>query len=454
MKVWIKLEEYWNKVLNSGVHDDLSALDKIRVQVVNGSAVIATLSQWVLIAIRIYYKDPFDLTYVYNFLISLLAFPAIYANKQRYYGIAKSVFFFSGLILVTLILQSHISDGILTHTELILIPVSIFCILLFNGVMKNISFISIFCCYMYINISRIHLQRLESELIKEDIINPIFIFIIVYVLSSLYLSAYNKAQQMVVAKNEELINQKLMIEQQSQKLQELNNQKDKLFSIVSHDLRSPMNSLNSLMAFMNQDWITDADFRKQLPALSKTMESTSDLLNNLLNWARGQMEGEVKHKTRFDISILAANVVDTALDLASRKGIVLRSEVEQANVEADADMITIALRNLLTNAIKFSRENQTVTISSSVSNAQVVICVQDDGVGMDAEKAASIFNFSIKSTKGTSNETGTGLGLIVCKDFVEKNGGKIWVASKLGEGSSFYFTIPINKFRKSENVIS
>jgi signal transduction histidine kinase len=444
MDFFRQIKKGWNKIINTGVTDELADLQIIRIKVVNGSIVLLTLIQFLLIYIRFLDKTGFSLLNVLNFCIALLAIPVLYFNSKRKYRTAVTIFFVGILSLITFICWFHASHGGDTNTEIILLASSVFCVLLFDGWLKYALFFLIFGCYVFVVSTRIYIQTDHIQFNRNNLLNPALAFTTLFVLTSLYRVAYDKLQKTVLAKNEELNKQKEQIGLQAKKLQEINNQKDKLFSIISHDIRNPLNSLNGLMTLIGKEWITEQDFKQQLPGLSKNLHAISDLLNNLLLWSRSQMMGETHQQEDFDISVLAKSTVESVESQAIQKKITIENKISEAQlVHADKNMMAVVLRNLLTNAIKFSHAQQRILLTATSTGGLLRVCVADTGTGIAAEKIIDLFELNSISTSGTLQEKGTGLGLMLCKDFVEKNGGKIWVESQLGKGSSFYFTIPL-----------
>ncbi|MFD2144406.1 histidine kinase N-terminal 7TM domain-containing protein [Mucilaginibacter antarcticus] len=229
------------------------------------------------------------------------------------------------------------------------------------------------------------------------------------------------------------------------KLKELNQLKDRLFSIISHDLRSPLLSLMDILKMASDGMVSEHEFKSYLPTLSENIGYTSGLVENLLQWSKSQLEGTVINAIQFDIKDNAVYVLNSFGQAAADKGISLQSNIQLATiVYADMDMIQAVLRNLVSNAIKFCTAGDKIAISADIKSNIATILVADTGVGIGAENIERLFGNNNFTTRGTINEQGTGLGLLLCKDFVEKNGGTIGVESKIGEGSRFYFTLPIN----------
>jgi len=249
-----------------------------------------------------------------------------------------------------------------------------------------------------------------------------------------------------------LSDQKEQISQQNEELHHLNATKDKLFSIIGHDLRNPLAVQKSLAHSL----LTDIDsFSKEelLEAMSiilRSAESGYDLLTNLLQWARSQSAGLKFTPQPIAIYELLAEITDSYKDTASQKGVkveIRKASNGQEKVFADENMLRTILRNLLVNAIKFSHPNGLITIQVSGGDKHAQIAISDQGVGMDTKHLQHLFETDKHlSTTGTANEMGTGLGLLLCKEFVEHHGGKIMVVSEKGEGSTFSFTLPDDNF--------
>jgi signal transduction histidine kinase len=227
-----------------------------------------------------------------------------------------------------------------------------------------------------------------------------------------------------------------------------NDSKDKFFSIIAHDLKNPITALISGSEVLTRyyDQIDDETKLKKIEQLSQSSNDLFKLLENLLNWSLAQRGSLPFNPQESDLGEIAQNTVDLLQQSADNKGVAIENRIPlQTIVRADTDLINSTIRNLLTNAIKFSFKGGAVSIESEISGSEIVVWVVDGGVGMSAETIEKLFRIDVNtSTAGTSNEKGTGLGLILCKEFVEKHGGRIWAESELGKGSKFKFTLPIN----------
>lgn len=291
----------------------------------------------------------------------------------------------------------------------------------------------------------------EAEIMQQRLMRNIYIGIILIVLliSVLIYFGYHKikiANVLLNIKNIEISQQKDEIEQQAEELRDLNALKDKLFSIISHDLRSPLASLISMLNMTKDGHFSAEEQKYILFELSKNVEYNTELLENLLKWASSQMKGSTIKPITFDIHEIASSKVNLYEKAARQKGVELINSTNiNTEVFADKDMVELVLRNLITNAIKFSENGNSIIITSTGNNGFVKICVADNGKGISKESIGNLFGKQVFSTRGTLNEKGTGLGLILCKDFVQINGGEIWVESQENVGSKFFFTLPSKK---------
>ncbi|HNI91149.1 MAG TPA: HAMP domain-containing sensor histidine kinase, partial [Leptospiraceae bacterium] len=256
------------------------------------------------------------------------------------------------------------------------------------------------------------------------------------------------ALDIILEQNKEL---SVLVAKLSEKNTELNSliaAKDKFFSIIAHDLKGPVGNLNSFLSFMAAQYenISKEEFHEDLILLESASNKIKGLLENLLTWARSQ-RGDMQYKPE---SISIYDVVKSSIQLfepsAANKKILLNNKVStDIKAFADSQMITTVIRNLIGNAIKYTDENGSVTISANESGGKVELTVEDSGIGMSSNIAENLFRIDVKhfSTEGTNGEKGTGLGLILCKEFIDRHQGRIWAESELGKGSKFRFTIPI-----------
>ncbi len=238
------------------------------------------------------------------------------------------------------------------------------------------------------------------------------------------------------------------------KLEETNATKDKFFSIIGHDLKNPIGAVRGLAEELvqNIDELDIDEINDFSRRILKNSEKVCQLLEDILQWSR--LQGD---KIEYKPSLLSLreviNTSNTLLSLnAKKKNINIKMLVkEEVQVYADYNMLNTVIRNIISNAIKFTYENGEIIISADTKDELILVTVKDNGIGMKQENIEKLFNIGSNfSTKGTQKEEGTGLGLILCKEFVERNGGNIFVESEYGKGSSFSFTVPHNMVTKNE----
>lgn len=238
------------------------------------------------------------------------------------------------------------------------------------------------------------------------------------------------------------------VNNQKKELEKLNAVKDRLFSIIGHDLRAPVNSVVSFTQLLEQGDIPPEKLQKYAGVLKDTLGHTVSLMENLLNWARTQMQGYNPVIEKFDVSETAQQSVGLLASDANKKEIQVVNNISAGTViSADFNMVSLLIRNLLSNAIKYTPAGGTITLSARVSANNAQIKVRDTGIGISRELAAdfnkSITGQTLKSTQGTNNEKGTGLGLMLCKDFAVLMHGKLTLESEPGKGSCFTVELPV-----------
>lgn len=237
------------------------------------------------------------------------------------------------------------------------------------------------------------------------------------------------------------------LKEYANELKELNATKDKFFSIIAHDLKGPFNAILGFSDLLanNYDDFDEEEKMSFIQNIKTASDSTYKLLENLLDWSRLQTGKINPAPEMIDLSLLTMENISVLKSMSDNKRIKLYSSIKyNTRAYADANMVRTILRNLMSNAIKFTRTGGEVNISATSDNALVRVCVWDNGVGISAKRMGMLFMIDEKlSTKGTANETGTGLGLLLCKEMIDRQGGHIWVESEPGLGSRFYFTLPV-----------
>lgn len=264
-----------------------------------------------------------------------------------------------------------------------------------------------------------------------------------------------QARQMLVEKNRmmEELNRSLeesknTIEKDAEHLSKLNAEKNKFFSIIAHDLRGPFTGLLGISDILKSqmDQMDTAEITEMVGLLSESANQVFDLLENLLVWARMQMNSMVFTPAHLFLKPLALDLGKLIEHHTTLKNLTFHIEVDEAlQVFADVNMLKTLLRNLVSNALKFTPKGGKITLSAwQQKNGEIVVAVKDNGIGMHKSLIDKLFMLDQKTSRpGTDGESSSGLGLLLCKEFIEKHGGRIWVESEEGKGSSFFLTFPV-----------
>ena len=305
---------------------------------------------------------------------------------------------------------------------------------------RNGLFFSLICTLIYY----------YTELLQGNIhwhgLNLIWEYIIIWSYFIVFVIGVEKIKKFTILlsiRNEDL-------KKSNEELIKANSQKDKFFSIIAHDLRSPFQGFLGITQSLAEN--VDNYTTQELANLFKTMHDTADnlfsLLKNLLEWAQMQKGSMSFQPKELILSELIAENVHILKSRSEQKGITIVNNVtDPLRVIADEKMLTSVILNLISNAVKFTKKTGTVTINTNkTEDSMIEISVNDTGLGMPKSIVEKLFRVGEKiRSLGTEGELSTGLGLILCKEFVEKHGGKIWAKSQEGIGSTFYFTLPLKR---------
>lgn len=284
-------------------------------------------------------------------------------------------------------------------------------------------------------------DAIDEQLKKQEFIRNILV--VVMALSVILLATVYRSGQRRRQINKLLLQHQEETERRSEELERLNQVKDKFFSIISHDLRSPINALSGLLDLLDKGAIRPDELPMHISELKTRFNHTRTLLNNLLDWTLLQMDKLNLQPTRIDLHKIVDENIQLLSGMQNKQIRMINNIPLLAIAHADSNTTNLVFRNLMTNAIKFTNDGGEVLINGEQRDGQWLISVKDNGIGMNNDVLKILFDKTAPyTTRGTANEKGTGLGLILCKEFVEKNGGKIWVESAEGRGSIFYFTLP------------
>lgn len=294
------------------------------------------------------------------------------------------------------------------------------------------------------------IQIRKEETYRNALLVTVFLLIVIAVLLFLRFSYKRKANRILRKQNNEIEAQARRLENLNEELQKTNATKDKLFSIIAHDLKGPFQSILGFSDFLSWKFDTMDDTKKKEMVKNILIASSEayNLLENLLNWSRTQLEKINVSPENHKLSCVVNEVIGLNQTRIIGKEITVENRIDD-NIEAffDVNMIETVIRNVLNNSIKFCNKGDSIFFSAKTTDKKVWLTIKDTGVGMPPEKVRSLFEIGkIKSTRGTKNEKGTGLGLIICKEFIEANNGEIEVKSSEGNGFEFSFSIPKNLY--------
>jgi len=290
----------------------------------------------------------------------------------------------------------------------------------------------------------IQIFQLDQDILLSNRVNGITIVSLAFLVSVIYWknTITRFLQNRIIEKQKSELNEKLI------QLQQLNDAKDKLFSIIAHDLISPFNVITGMTGLLknNFDSFEKEEVVNYIGNVNESSQKAYDLLVDLLSWARVQTGAMISKPTVFDINSVIYNVISILKQSATTKNLKLRYDNENSVlVFADIDMIKTVIRNLISNAIKYSFPESEIVITASQEDSKYRIAVKDSGVGISEENINAIFSTQSKmSTPGTHDEKGVGLGLTLCRDFLEKQGSKLEILSTPEKGSTFSFLLPLS----------
>jgi two-component system sensor histidine kinase/response regulator len=283
----------------------------------------------------------------------------------------------------------------------------------------------------------------KGELIDRVTAFPLPV-ICIYIVIKYIRRSYDKERVAVEEKALAIETQSHHILIQKDQLEKSDAEKNKLMSIISHDMRAPLINIQGYLQLLNENEVDSP----QRPVLEQELlmatNSTMDMLTNLLQWSRSQMEGPLVNLVPTNLLSAIKSTLDMGKTQADKKDIALNYIINpELTVVADTDMLQLVVRNLISNAIKFTPQGGIINIGAQLIQQECKIVVSDNGKGIDRNKQEKIFSINTEPGLGTNNEKGVGLGLLLCKEFIERQGGRIGFESVFGQGSSFFVFIPV-----------
>lgn len=417
----------WNAIANIGVTDDIEYLEKKKTQVTN--LVIGWGLPLFFYFSIVNFLDKRYLLSALNFSLLVGGILILVTQFRQKFQLARFI-----VIIVTTIVFTAQCLLFRNGNELLLL-VNIIVAIIYYTEKKFIVFITAVnaICFFWIRYDAAFNVPMFDSVPNARILFNVACALISFIIALQYF----KFEQMAAQK---------AIEQKNAELEALNKTKEKLFSIIAHDLRSPIAQLKSTLDLVNRDYISKEEFHDLSHHFTKQIDQLQDNMNNLLTWSQSQLNGIITKPQAVSASIIIQEVIDLLKQQWQAKEIQIQFQPFDETVWMDPDHLKLVVRNLLSNAIKFSNKKHPIVINHSTNNKELTIAIRDTGMGMPQQQLDMLFTSdAIQSTHGTDKERGTGLGLKLCKEFLDKNNGEIWAISELGIGSTFFFNIPLYK---------
>jgi signal transduction histidine kinase len=379
-----------------------------------------------------------------NFLIIIISIVIFILHKNQKYNLVKFLSFFQAVFLVTILSLINIALGRINHTEYIILGYVVVIAFIYDG-KKQFLFFSLVIIFFYIT-QYYYFKSHQVPVLGMPInaANSLAAFILVFSVTKVYKKDYLASQDALELTNDQLEKLAGNYLEQSKKLEALNDLKNQLFSIISHDLKGPIKGGNELLALLKEGSLNIEEQKYLIELLSRDMGKTTLLLDNLLVWSKSQLKGEIINKFEVPVKDLVLVNIEMFKSLAKAKNIEINHHIsDHSRIWADKDMIDLVLRNLIQNAIKFSGKSGQILISETQIENELAISIQDNGMGMHPKALANILSEEPKVITGNEKESGSGLGLILCKGFIMKNNGRFDIESEQGKGTRITLTLPI-----------
>ena len=435
------MEKFWTRISNTGIHSELPFSERSRVRILNQISFITSLFALLYFTYDLLFitesKTPEQQLSFYILIIAFLVNSSIVLllNKNGFHVTAR---FVSILIASVVLIINSVTLAQPFRSELYFFGSAAFVFIVFNK-MRVIIPVFLLQVVGYLLAAYTIIQRNpEVTNINSGVVIRIFI-----AFSTVFLILYFLRQE-TNAYQEEIEIKNVQVSEDHDEIQKINFTKDKIFSIISHDLRSPIGSLQALLGMLNREQLSEQEFKKACAGLQKQIDQLKVSLDELLTWSKAQLHGINPEPEVLALKSLIYEVVTVNRPTARNKKIIITTNIpSEITAFCDPNMLRSVITNLITNAIKFTPVGGAISISCKNENATAKIAVEDTGLGIPKENLVKILSPTIHfTTRGTNNEKGTGLGLIMCREFIQKNNGSFEVESEDGKGSIFLLTLP------------
>ena len=435
---------FLNNIKGIGVTAEMSSVEKSKLGIFNHLNFFQFITGILVPVIGLVQADKFPITgWITICLPALVSVLVLVLNYYQKHELALLTYF----VLYPFFICINYINGISLGIELSFILygiLSVFFIQDIGYMIFSISFSMVSYFFLSVILKK-YLFQLEHINFIAYLINQALA--IVYIFYGLYLiktenANYNRALHHT---NVEIQKQSNQLKEQANELDQLNTLKNKLFSVISHDLKAPMYALRNLFENMHSQDMPADDIKSMVPEIKQDLNYTVSLMENLLGWAKSQMQSYAVKAHAVNVRELIDDVMNLLHRQAEAKNIRIENKAKGPVLAwADADMIHLVLRNLISNAIKFTPCGGRISIGAAELDTFTEVYVQDSGKGIGPKELRKINNEEFYTTNGTAHEQGTGLGLMLCKEFLAKNDGHLRIESEIGKGSTFSFTLPLS----------
>ncbi|WP_316744271.1 HAMP domain-containing sensor histidine kinase [Pedobacter antarcticus] len=369
---------------------------------------------------------------------------------SRFHGIPRNNTLFGLIGIVIFGFNYFANSGINGSTDLIW-PAYLLLVFTISPYRQHLTWLVIYLlCFLALHIVEYYypfLVRYPFSAGRGQFIDRVTAFpipvVAIYIIIKFIRENYDKEKKVAEEKTIAIEISKAQLSLQKDQLEQSNIEKNKLMSIISHDLRTPLMNIQSYLELLNENVLDEVERPMMEKALLTSTNNAMEMLSNLLHWSKSQMEGSHVNLVKLNLLTALRGSLEMEKVHAEKKGISLDYYISpQLDVIADKDMLQLVIRNLVSNAVKFTPLDGSITINAESLLQECKITINDNGKGITLEQQENIFSIKSEPTFGTNNERGVGLGLVLCKEFIERQGGRIGFESQTGLGSSFFIIIP------------
>ncbi len=393
-----------------------------------------------------FYVEVYELIYLILVLLTFLVIVYYMSRVRRLYG--WSVFCYALFGYGTLALNYYYNSGI-TGPSLLLFVLAFQLLISISPTRIHVLWLILHLLvaafllyweYSVPDVIEVSYKTRQAYFIDVGV-TYVLVLIFIYLVTFYLFKIYHRERRLAKERSHKIANQNDLIMSQNFQLERLNQEKDKILFIISHDLRSPLSSIQSFLEM--EDKLDPSERDEMLKALLEHTRRTSDMLSNLLLWSQAQIKGKTPPLKPIQVWQAVEQSIEVQKQLAREKSVYLHTDANRDfHVLAEENMLQIVLRNLVNNAIKFTHPGGTIRIEANEHGEEIWIKVTDSGIGIPEDRQKELFSMNIAASYGTKQEKGMGLGLLLSKEYVHRMGGSIWFESKVDSGTTFFVALP------------